>query len=168
MENAIRAFVTFLELQRGASPETIRAYRSDLRQFLFFALQHGGSSGAPLRPEDVRPNLPRRIPIRSSFLHKETEETSDSGQFSGQRSFFLFLTVQPSQETPNEVGSYVLRSMHAPTFPESTAGRLPHQEGGWQRNDEGCMIDPSPAFPLRPAFTAPPARGWDRSYTRSK
>ncbi|MGQ0812562.1 MAG: tyrosine recombinase XerC [Nitrospiraceae bacterium] len=36
MEDAIRAFVTFLDLERGASRETIRSYRSDLHQFVAF------------------------------------------------------------------------------------------------------------------------------------
>ncbi len=33
MDDAIRAFVTFLEVERRASPETVRNYRSDLCQF---------------------------------------------------------------------------------------------------------------------------------------
>ena len=37
MEGSIRTFVTFLDVERRASPETIRAYQSDLRQFLSYA-----------------------------------------------------------------------------------------------------------------------------------
>lgn len=36
MDDAIRAFVRFLDLERGASRETIRSYQSDLRQFIAF------------------------------------------------------------------------------------------------------------------------------------
>lgn len=36
MEDAIRAFVRFLEVERNASPETVRNYRSDLRQLAAF------------------------------------------------------------------------------------------------------------------------------------
>ncbi len=36
MEEAIRAFLTYLDVERGASRETIRAYQSDLRQFVTF------------------------------------------------------------------------------------------------------------------------------------
>ena len=36
MEDAIRAFVTFLNVERRASPETVRAYEADLRQFRWF------------------------------------------------------------------------------------------------------------------------------------
>ena len=36
MDNAIRTFMTFLELERHASHETVRNYSSDLRQFQAF------------------------------------------------------------------------------------------------------------------------------------
>ncbi|MFB3040517.1 MAG: site-specific integrase, partial [Candidatus Poribacteria bacterium] len=36
MEDAIRAFLTHLDLERGASRETLRSYQSDLRQFVAF------------------------------------------------------------------------------------------------------------------------------------
>lgn len=43
MDDAIRAFMTFLAVERQASPETIRNYRSDLRQLATFLLQTGPS-----------------------------------------------------------------------------------------------------------------------------
>ncbi|KAF4515925.1 hypothetical protein B566_EDAN000162 [Ephemera danica] len=43
MDDAIRAFVTFLTVERQASPETIRSYRSDLRQLTTF-LRHSRSA----------------------------------------------------------------------------------------------------------------------------
>lgn len=39
MDDAIRAFMTFLTVERQASPETIRNYRSDLRQLATFLTQ---------------------------------------------------------------------------------------------------------------------------------
>ena len=36
MEDAIRAFVTYLNVERNASPETVRNYQSDLRQMALF------------------------------------------------------------------------------------------------------------------------------------
>jgi integrase/recombinase XerC len=36
MDDAIRAFMTFLDLERHASHETVRNYASDLRQFQTF------------------------------------------------------------------------------------------------------------------------------------
>ena len=53
MEKAIRAFVAFLADERGASPETIRAYQSDLRQFLAFAASRRPAAAKPLTPADV-------------------------------------------------------------------------------------------------------------------
>lgn len=47
MEDAIRAFVTFLDVQRGASRETIRSYGSDLRQLLRFLQQRQGREDDP-------------------------------------------------------------------------------------------------------------------------
>lgn len=34
MDDAIRAFVMYLQLERGVSPETRRSYQSDLKQFM--------------------------------------------------------------------------------------------------------------------------------------
>ncbi|MEK7304543.1 MAG: tyrosine recombinase XerC [Nitrospirota bacterium] len=39
MDDAIRAFMTFLTIERQASPETIRSYRSDLHQLTVFLTQ---------------------------------------------------------------------------------------------------------------------------------
>lgn len=39
MDDAIRAFMTFLAVERQASPETIRNYRSDLQQLTAFLIQ---------------------------------------------------------------------------------------------------------------------------------
>jgi integrase/recombinase XerC len=46
MDDAIRAFMTFLAVERQASPETIRKYRSDLRQLETFLSQTGPSPQA--------------------------------------------------------------------------------------------------------------------------
>ena len=45
MDDAIRAFMTFLDLERHASHETVRNYVSDLRQFQAFM-----TVGASRRP----------------------------------------------------------------------------------------------------------------------
>lgn len=39
MDDAIRAFLTFLDVERRASPETMRSYRSDLRQLASYLRQ---------------------------------------------------------------------------------------------------------------------------------
>ena len=48
MEDAIRAFLTYLEVQRGASRETIRSYGSDLKQVLAFLRMQDRRSPLPL------------------------------------------------------------------------------------------------------------------------
>jgi len=55
MEDAIRAFVTFLEVERHASSETIRGYRSDLQQLASFLLraQPPGTPAADITRADA-------------------------------------------------------------------------------------------------------------------
>ena len=53
MDDAIRAFVTFLDLERGASRETIRSYRSDLRQFVSFITTFIDPQSQPISPSSI-------------------------------------------------------------------------------------------------------------------
>ena len=58
MDDTIRAFITFLELERHASHETVRNYASDLRQFqAFMKAEHPGVS--TLNPDAVRSSSAR-------------------------------------------------------------------------------------------------------------
>jgi integrase/recombinase XerC len=50
MDDAIRAFMTFLAVERQASPETIRSYRSDLQQLTTFLIQ---AQPVPKRPRSL-------------------------------------------------------------------------------------------------------------------
>ena len=54
MDGAIRAFIDYLQAERGASPETVRAYRSDLDQFRSFLRKRSGGRTRH-EPEDVSP-----------------------------------------------------------------------------------------------------------------
>jgi len=48
MDAAVRSFLTYLQVERGASPHTLRNYEGDLRQFLaFLRTAHDGSLPAP-------------------------------------------------------------------------------------------------------------------------
>jgi integrase/recombinase XerC len=48
MDAAVRSFLTYLQVERGASPHTLRNYEGDLRQFLaFLQTAHNGSLPAP-------------------------------------------------------------------------------------------------------------------------
>ncbi len=48
MDAAVRSFLTYLKMERGASPHTLRNYDADLRQFLeFLRTAHDGSLPTP-------------------------------------------------------------------------------------------------------------------------
>ena len=61
MEDAIRAFLTHLDLERGASRETLRSYQSDLRQFVEFLRSVREEEG--LNPDSVDPTTIRQFLI---------------------------------------------------------------------------------------------------------
>jgi len=90
MEAAIRAFLTFLKVERRASPETIRAYQSDLRQFSAYVTATQPSPGSRFRPEDVD-----ALTIRGylAWLDQRNERKSSlARKLATLRSFFKFLT----------------------------------------------------------------------------
>ena len=90
MEDAIRAFVTFLEVERGASRETIRGYRSDLRQFLSYAGTLRPAAAPALTPQEVDP-----LTIRGYLAwldRKKEKKASLARKLAALRSFFRFMT----------------------------------------------------------------------------
>ena len=88
MEDAIRAFVTFLTIERNASHETIRNYRSDLRQLALFLRRAENASGSvqadQVTSEEIR-----------SYLHwldrKGEKASSLARKLACLRSFYRFL-----------------------------------------------------------------------------
>lgn len=110
MDDAIRAFVTCLEVERGASRETIRAYHSDLRQFVAFAKSVRSTQGEPFRPVMVDSLL-----IRSylAFLdrHKEKKSTL-ARKLATLRSFYRFL-LREGRVTANPADD-----VHTPKLPQ--------------------------------------------------
>ncbi len=88
MDNAIRAFMTFLELERHASHETVRNYGSDLRQFqAFMKVEH----------PDVPTLVPATVKTESirGYLHwldrKHEKSTSMARKLASLRSFYRYL-----------------------------------------------------------------------------
>src|SRR5205085_7926543 len=49
----LEAFLQFLRLNRNASPHTVRAYQSDLSQFLAHAADLAGTTPAALKPSSL-------------------------------------------------------------------------------------------------------------------
>ena len=88
MDEAIRAFMTFLELERHASHETVRNYGSDLRQFQAF--MQGEHPGTPI----LDPATVQTESIRG-YLHwlnrKHEKSTSMARKLSSLRSFYRYL-----------------------------------------------------------------------------
>jgi len=88
MDDAIRAFMTFLELERHASHETVRNYGSDLRQFQTFMTTESPSVHAfdlaTVQTESIR-----------DYLHwlnrKHEKSTSMARKLSSLRSFYRYL-----------------------------------------------------------------------------
>lgn len=88
MDDAIRAFMTFLELERHASQETVRNYASDLRQFQSFT-----SKDNPRRPT-LDPAAVTTESIRAYLHwldHKREKSTSMARKLACLRSFFRYL-----------------------------------------------------------------------------
>lgn len=89
MEDAIRAFVTFLEVERGASRDTIRAYHSDLSQFVSFAKSLQASQAEPFTPQAVDSLLIRSY-LAKLDQHKEKKSTL-ARKLATLRGFYRFL-----------------------------------------------------------------------------
>jgi site-specific recombinase XerC len=51
MKQPVAAFLRHLEVEKQASPHTIRAYRRDLEQWVRFMLEPGGPDMAPQTPQ---------------------------------------------------------------------------------------------------------------------
>ena len=88
MDDAIRAFMTFLELERHASHETMRNYASDLRQFqTFMKAEH-------LAVPMLDPATVQTESIRA-YLHwldrKREKSTSMARKLASLRSFYRYL-----------------------------------------------------------------------------
>ncbi|MEQ1793280.1 MAG: tyrosine recombinase XerC [Nitrospira sp.] len=104
MDDAIRAFMTFLTVERQASPETIRNYRSDLQQLTTFLAQ------AQLAPQTERTVTIREVTTESlrAYLHwldrKGDKASSLARKLACLRSFYRFhvregtVTMNPAED----------------------------------------------------------------------
>lgn len=108
MEDAIKAFVMYLQVEQNASPETIRNYRSDLQQFTGF-LRRTKKDTSPIRVEtistdDIRAHL-------HSLDRRGEKAASLARKLASLRSFFRFLLREELVKTnPTET----LRSPRLP------------------------------------------------------
>ncbi len=88
MDDAVRAFLSFLTVERSASPETLRNYASDLRQFGSF-LHSQGLAERPIDPAAVSPDAIRKY---LGWLDRKGEKrTSLARKLACIKSFFRYL-----------------------------------------------------------------------------
>ena len=91
MDEAIRAFITFLRVEQGASPETMRNYASDLRQLGGF-LVSSRLAERPINPAALSSDSMRAY---LQWLDRKGEKrTSLARKLASIRSFYRYLTRQ--------------------------------------------------------------------------
>ena len=109
MDDAIRAFMTFLDLERHASHETVRSYASDLRQFQAFMTAEYPDAHA-LDPATVQTESIR------AYLHwldrKREKSTSMARKLASLRSFYRYL------QREDMVGLNPAEAIRTPTQPK--------------------------------------------------
>lgn len=88
MDDAIRAFVTYLKVERRATPETVRNYTSDLRQLGRFILDNQIVS-SPIDPAELPVEAIRRY--LQWLDHKGEKRSSLARKLACIRSFFRYL-----------------------------------------------------------------------------
>ena len=88
MDSAIRSYLRHLRLDQNCSPETVRAYRSDLGEFSSF-LESEIGGGKPVAPKQVD-----RLAVRAFLgeLHRrEAKRSTVARKLAAIRSFFRYL-----------------------------------------------------------------------------
>ena len=89
MNDAIRAFILYLQLERGSSEETHRNYQSDLQQFLAHIQEQFFQTDTIPQPTDIQP-----LHIRSYLKHlgdQGLKKTSLARKLACLKSFFRYL-----------------------------------------------------------------------------
>ena len=86
MDTAVRSFLTYLHIERKASPHTLRNYGQDLRQFLDFLRRDEGSLGSPqqIEPMTIRSFMALRA-------NQGDSKATRSRKLSAIRSLFRYL-----------------------------------------------------------------------------
>ena len=87
MDDAIRAFMTFLEIQQDASPETMRSYRSDLHQFQTFVAERGHGT----KPDVLVPDASMIRDYLAWLAGAGDKSSSLARKLATLRSFYRFL-----------------------------------------------------------------------------
>jgi integrase/recombinase XerC len=99
MKASIEDFVESLAAEKGFSPNTCRAYRNDLEQFLAFMA--GPGKGRIEQGKEINVRDVDDIVIRSylAFLYEKNQKSTIARKLSALRSFFRFLVKRGALET---------------------------------------------------------------------
>jgi integrase/recombinase XerC len=133
MDRAIRAFLAALTVQQGASPQTIRAYASDLAQFHVFAQAAAGRQRTAI-PESITPKLIRDFLAARDRLGEK--KSSLGRKLASLRSLFRYLVrVGQLRANPAEDVRAPKLSRHLPrVLTKDDAGALMEFPAGQGRN----------------------------------
>ena len=116
MKDAIRAFILYLQLERGASEETHRNYQSDLQQFLTHIQEQFFQTETDPQPDTIH-----ILHIRSYLKHLSDQglkKTSLARKLACLKSFFRFL-LEEGRITHNPA-----TAVRSPTTGNTSAYRL--------------------------------------------
>jgi len=108
MDAAVRSFLTYLQVERGASPHTLRSYEGDLRQFLaYLRTAHHGSLPVPAAVDAyaVRSFLAARAGLGDAKI-------SLGRKLAAIRSLFKYLVREGV--VPHSPAAFVARSTRSP------------------------------------------------------
>ena len=96
VQEYVRAFLQYLQLNRNTSAHTVSAYGSDLAQFVAFAAAHIGKPSAKLRPTDMDLSLIRAF--MGDLYRQGQSRSSVARKLSALRGFGRFLRRERLQE----------------------------------------------------------------------
>jgi len=91
MKRWIESFLETLLAEKGFSPNTCRAYRNDLEQFLVYLQDWASSLPKSGKKVDVRSVDDTAIRLYLGFLYKRNQKSTIARKLSALRSFFRFL-----------------------------------------------------------------------------
>lgn len=89
MRDLLKSFLAHLQFNRNVSPHTVRAYESDISQFLAFVAVDRGTQVSKLSPKDVNPTTVRTY--LAELGSRGNARSSMARKLSGLRTFLRYL-----------------------------------------------------------------------------
>ena len=124
-EESANAFLTFLQVEKGASNNTIAAYRNDIFQFVAFCTsraKRAAASASPIRRKSWRQvDKSLILAFLSDLQGKGYSQATVARKIAAVKSFFSFLTAEgivPSDPTETLSSPRVGKTLPKPISPE--------------------------------------------------